>query len=196
MTDASAEAVSELETAPSGPRPAEPVPDRDAAGRFLPGNAVAHLRADLAATPHPSDPERNALGRFVAGNGGAVQHGAYAEATVAALKAEDVQRILADRGHDDVEHPPSVVYCRLVEKFAGACIVLDSLETFIGTEPISGKGRAKRALTPYLAVLDRVVRLAAIIGVERVPRPVNESPSAWLARLADERRKAETPADK
>jgi hypothetical protein len=149
------------------------------------------MHAERASEPHPSDPERNALGRWRAGNTGAVEHGAYLDRTITALKAEDVRRILADRGYDEVEHPPSHTFRLIVQKFAGACIVLESLEQFIGNQPVSAKGRTKRALPVYLATLDRVVRLAALVGLDRVPRQLDESPSAWLQRLADERRRVE-----
>ena len=111
-------------------------------------------------------------------------HGAYRSTdavSLQALKAEEVATILADRGFD-ARHPPALVRVRMAEALAGLLLVLGGLERFIGSEPISGKGRAKRALPLYLQTLDRVIRLAALVGLDRVTRTVHESPRDWLLR--------------
>ena len=110
------------------------------AGAGTPGSEQPAPETALVG-PHPTDRDRDALGRWRSNNTGAVEHDGYAErSTVAQLRAEDAARILADRGFDDAEHPPSTVYRRLVEKLAGGFLILDNIEAFIGTEPIERQG--------------------------------------------------------
>lgn len=138
----------------------------------------------------PSSPGGTGGGRFAAGNDERLTTGlqsTHLARAHAPLRQETVAEILRDRGYADSDIPPKA-YRLLVENLAGSALILEHIETFLTDSggPISGKGRTKRALTAYLQVLDRVMRLAAAVGVDRISRPTYTSTRAWLEEVADQ----------
>ena len=51
---------------------------------------------------------------------------------------------------------------------------------------LTGKGKCRAATTIYLQVLDRFVRVAATLGLERKAKQIPTDPAAYLAQLQQE----------
>jgi hypothetical protein len=61
---------------------------------------------------------------------------------------------------------------------ADSFVELDAVRNYLGSRlaaegPLTGKGRTRALLTAYLAVVDRQVRLAQVLGIERRAKPVD-----------------------
>lgn len=139
--------------------------------------------------------QRDDKGRFVHGR---VTTGAESEAlwqALAPVKAEivaGVRRQLAAEGEDA---PP--VLLSVIDAYAEASLLRRStfLQLVNRGGPVTHKGRTRGLLAAWGAFFDRELRAAERLGLVNVPRQVDETPAAWLARLADERRKAEAAAE-
>jgi hypothetical protein len=69
-----------------------------------------------------------------------------------------------------------VVKGSLADAFVELAAVRDYLGGRLAAEgPLTGKGRTRALLTAYLSVVDRQVRLAQVLGVERRTRPVESA---------------------
>ena len=107
--------------------------------------------------------------------------------------AEETARHIADRGGREEF---STAMIRLCERTAVAGLFVESWERFFmqaqerggaGISIFTKHGRVRSGYQQgYLATLDRYMRLAQLIGLDRRPRKV-ESPLEWLERRAAER---------
>jgi hypothetical protein len=77
--------------------------------------------------------------------------------------------IVADLGED-----LSTVKQDVVARYLEASLVADYLfDNVVKHGVLTGKGRTRAAVATYLQVLDRVVRLAQLLGLERQQRRVD-----------------------
>lgn len=131
--------------------------------------------------PHPTDPARWADGTLRPGNTAALVHGAHSNQVKAGtLTAQDDARqarierergILADLGGEDTL---STIARDQVGRYAELGIVADYLWANLATNGVlTGKGRQRAALTAYLQTIDRLVRMAQTLGLERKARRVS-----------------------
>jgi hypothetical protein len=139
------------------------------------GRVGQHIRqaVDSLATKPGHDP---VTGRFVALNVEAGKTFAGSSVQWAALepaKRELVEAVMADRGASDADPLPTT-FAGLVDAFAEVSLFRRSmfirLTDFGG--PITTKGKARALYTAYLAALDRELKLATTIGLERRSRRV------------------------
>jgi hypothetical protein len=139
--------------------------------------------SDSASTPLPELPTP---GRFVAGHPGpALKHGRYSklvrqgalpeqQEAVAAMQ-ERRAAIVADLGAD-----LSQVKQDVVGRYLEASLVADYLFNNVQQHGVlTGKGRTRAAVATYLQVLDRVVRLGQLLGLERRSKQV-PNPADWI----------------
>jgi hypothetical protein len=111
-------------------------------------------RAELAA----SGPRANAT-----------KHGARSkllQEMAAPWREEQLTAIRADLG-DDV----STLKAHTINQLGTVLVVLEYLGgNLLADGPLTGKGRQRAALTAYNATLDRFMRLAGLVGLERVAK--------------------------
>ena len=117
------------------------------------------------------DPE---TGRFVDGNTAAGRTLERSEAfwsVVAEAKADLVERLRSDLA---VNGDAAVTLEGLVDAYAEARLLRHSMFTRLVElgGPVTTKGKSRSLFTGYLAVLDREVRLATTLGLERRARRV------------------------
>jgi hypothetical protein len=127
----------------------------------------------------PRAPQPNA-GQFVKGNTAALKHGQYStrarqallpgqEAQLAAL-TEDRQQLLEDLGG---EATVAVTKRDVVRRFCELQVIADThVSNLVREGVLTGKGRQRAALSAYLNVVDRLNKLAAQLGLERIAKPV------------------------
>ena len=138
--------------------------------------------------------QRDDKGRFVHGR---VTTGAESEAlwqALAPVKAEIVAGVRRQLAAEGDEAPP--VLLSVIDAYAEASLLRRStfLQLVNRGGPVTHKGRTRGLLAAWGAFFDRELRAAERLGLVNVPRQVDETPAAWLARLADERRRAEQQA--
>jgi hypothetical protein len=76
-----------------------------------------------------------------------------------------------------------VVKGSLADAFVELAAVRDYLGGRLAAEgPLTAKGRTRALLSAYLLVVDRQVRLAQVLGVERRGRDLSRSPSEALMK--------------
>ncbi len=124
--------------------------------------------------------EARNTGRFTVGNTLSLKHGARSARVKAALLPEQAEALAAlaekrigienDRG--GVEGM-AVIARDMVTRY----IELDNVATWLSDNlqrhgALTGKGRQRAALTAYLGIVDRQVRLAQLLGLERKQKPV------------------------
>jgi hypothetical protein len=169
--------------------------------------AVAQTTPTDTAAPSPPRGEcrasgRGARGRFAAGNpygeptrfrsgqpGPALRHGGRASGLqqqlldqAQAFVSEKRGEIEADRGGP--EHL-SRVSRDLIIRYVETSTIADWLgSNIVRFGALTGKGRQRAALSAYLQVLDRQLRLAQAIGLERRTKRV-PTLDEWTAQLAD-----------
>ncbi len=130
----------------------------------------------MAQTMTSPNGQRTANGRFAPGNRARLKHGRRSQRAAAELFREHAQplrereaEILRDLGG---EAGASAVRRELVTRFVQASAIADSLAANIVIGGVStAKGRTRAATTTFLAVLDRIQRLAQTIGLERRAKP-------------------------
>ena len=153
-------------------------------------------------TPHPVHVDRFADGTTRPGfPGPALRDGRRSELVRAGIRAdgadmravlnERTSAIVADRGGDVGEVMTQTIR-RFVETTAISEHLLDNILAF---GPLTGKGRQRAAVTAYLACVDRLTRLATIIGVERKPRVVSFAEQIRAAAAANEAERARQRED-
>lgn len=124
----------------------------------------------------PPAVERDDKGRFTHGNTAALVHGArskQASALQAPLREAIVQQVYADLGADENSLPATVR--GLIGRYAETTLLADAYMCFLQEQggPIGTRGRQRSAMSGYLAVVDRQLKLAQLIGLERKARKID-----------------------
>lgn len=134
-------------------------------------------------------------GRFVRGQVKTGKYSATLWEALAPIKADIVGAVRHQLGADRDDAPPTLL--ALIDAYAEASLLRRStfLQLVNRGGPVTTKGRTRGLLAAWGAFFDRELRAAERLGLVNVPRQVDETPAAWLARLADERRKAEAAAE-
>lgn len=117
---------------------------------------------------------------FGPGNTAALQHGVYSQQVAAGALAEQAEAVAAlDEQRREIETDLggsaglSRIRRDLVKRYLETQLIADYLgDNLRRLGPLTGKGKARAATTAYLQVLDRQVRLAQLIGLERTAKPV------------------------
>ncbi|MFN7982530.1 MAG: hypothetical protein U0Q11_11780 [Vicinamibacterales bacterium] len=126
-------------------------------------------------SPHSTDPNRWADGTLRPMNKAARQHGGYESrqdsTSVQSLDAE-VSALIADNGGPG---NVSMVWRDLARRFVESDHITTRIFEFLRESPLTNSGRQKRALHVYLAAIDRQLRLAQLLGLERKFNPLEES---------------------
>jgi hypothetical protein len=114
-----------------------------------------------------SGPEMNALKTG--------QYSRRLQENAAPWREAQITAIRADLG-DDIPTLKS----HAVEQLGTVLVILQFLGGNLMAEgPLTGKGRQRAATTAYLQVLDRFMRLAQTVGIERVAKQL-PNPADWL----------------
>ncbi len=116
-----------------------------------------------------------ATGRWVCGNVGALRHGGRSLQLRGALedaKAELLRQVQSDLALDETA---AVTLASLADAYCEATLLRRSLFQRLAVEggAVTGRGRTRQSLGVYLQVLDRELRLAATLGLERRTKPVS-----------------------
>ncbi|MGH9381544.1 MAG: hypothetical protein ACRD2Z_13145 [Thermoanaerobaculia bacterium] len=118
-----------------------------------------------------------ATGQFLPGNTAALIHGGRSERLQRRME-EEAAEALAERRLEIVEDlggagDLSLVASDVVDRYCTATALLGWMERRLLAEGcLTGKGRRKALHGAYLQQLDRVTRLAALLGLDREPREV------------------------
>jgi hypothetical protein len=120
--------------------------------------------------------ERDTKGRFTRGNTAALVHGArskQASALQAPLREAIISQVITDLGGDTSVLPTTIL--RLVDRFAETSLLCDAYMLFLQEQggPIGTRGRQRAAVSGYLACLDRQMKLAQLIGLERRTKDIS-----------------------
>lgn len=124
-------------------------------------------------SPEPAPSGRRPDGTVTTGNTLAVKHGRFSRrAQDAALPGqEQLRAAIAERRIEwlaDLGDNLSFGERDLVDRGLRLHVILDTLEANMERSGVlTGKGRARAAVTLYLAVLDRLTRLYQQLGLER-----------------------------
>jgi len=106
------------------------------------------------------------------------------QAEVLATLAERRAQIEQDLGGSETL---SVLARDLAGRYLELCVVADYLGGKLVTQgPLTPKGHQRAALTAYLAVVDRLQRIAMALGLERRQKPVES-----IATIMHEHREGE-----
>jgi hypothetical protein len=139
-------------------------------------------------TDHPSGPSpepptagRRANGTFAPGNATALRHGLYSRQMREALLPEQAEAraaIAEQRRAIEDDLGGNEALSALTRDLIGRYVELRLVADFLGHQlatvgPLTGKGRQRAALTAYLAVIDRLNRLALSLGLERKAKRVD-----------------------
>jgi len=177
---------------PQGPEPtlsaepieagAEPSRERGGNGRLVEAD-IRQVIASLTSRPQ-RDPVTQ---QFVAGNvdaGKSLEHSAQLWAALAPAKRELVEQVKADRG---VNGESATTFTGLVDAYAEVTLLRKSMFIRLADlgGPITTKGKARALYGAYLGALDREVKLAQVIGLERRPKPV-ASPLDYIQGRTDD----------
>lgn len=126
--------------------------------------------------PHPTLPGRWSDGTAAPANQiarneiGAIKQRASLQVDA---KEEIKSRVLTDLGAED--DGPSETLSGLVSRYAEVVLLAGAYYDYLEQQggPIGVRGRQRAAVTGYLAALDRQMKLATTIGLERKQRPCN-----------------------
>lgn len=143
---------------------------------------------------HPTSPAlgRNGDGTFAPRNLAALKHGAYSRQVQAGALGEqaEARAVLAGReaailtdlgGAEQV----SVLATDAVARYVALQMVEDWLLANITSHgPLTPKGRQRAALSALLQVGDRLTKLAAMLGLERRPKPAQSLADVLAGRDA------------
>src|SRR5207249_4624004 len=127
---------------------------------------------------------RDSRGRFAKENRASLTHGVTSRAMLLAESRRELRTaILIVHGYTnhDVPHVLSIAVDRLVEAHLIASAYFEFLASTGGV--ITSKGRQRRAVEGWSRACDRVAKFATMLGLERRPRQVHETPIAWLERI-------------
>ena len=121
---------------------------------------------------------RDPGGRFAEGNTAALRTGCFSrqlQDDAAPWREQQIAAIRADLGNDI-----ATLKAHTIEQLGTLLVVLRFLSANLMAEgPLTGKGRQRAATSAYLQVLDRYVRLAQTIGLDRQTRQL-PNPADWL----------------
>lgn len=81
-------------------------------------------------------------------------------------------------------NPEAMTLQRLISAFAEASSLRSALFHRMQGNPLTNKGKVRAMFNAYKEMLDREIRLAQAIGLERRPRDLNESFEAAIAAEA------------
>jgi len=102
----------------------------------------------------------------------ALKHGIHSrrlQEDAAPWRVEQIAGISADLGED-----VSTLKAHAIEQAGHVLVLLRFLgENLAANGPLTGKGRQRAAMTAYLQVLDRYMRLVALLGLERRSKDVS-----------------------
>lgn len=141
-----------------------------------PSNAPGDSPSNGPSGERPSS-GRDTDGRFAPGNTESLKHGQRSERDGAelmpwlvAVLAEKEAAILADLGGAE---QVSAIRRELLGRFLQSSAIADSLgANIVENGVLTSKGRTRAAVTLYLQVLDRQIKLAGTIGLGRQAKPV------------------------
>jgi hypothetical protein len=138
---------------------------------IAPENAQEPTVCEAVSEIAPPNQERGANGQFMVGNSAARRHGLYSQQLqedAAPWRAEQMAAIRADLGED-----VSTLKAHTVEQLGTVLVILRFLGGNLMAEgPLTGKGKSRAATTTYLQTVDRYMRLASMLGLERKAKPV------------------------
>jgi hypothetical protein len=123
-------------------------------------------------SPESEPPQRSNVGQFQRGNTAGLKHGAYRsldrpEALIAIKGKQD--EVIQQLGGD-----LSQIQTDLVTDYARVDVLIESVVSNIEVGGIfTPKGRARAAVTMLMSLMDRRLRLALTLGLERRQRPVH-----------------------
>lgn len=132
----------------------------------------------------------HARGRFVAGcPGPRLVTGEHSQLVRSGAVTGDEQVLAATRQALREElGEVGIIKGSLADAFIELGAVRDYLGGRLGAEgPLTAKGRTRALLTAYLGVVDRQVRVAQLLGLERRARNVSETFDSALARQPEAR---------
>jgi len=125
--------------------------------------------------------QRAACGRFEQGKPGpALKTGARSALVKAGALPEQAEAVAAMQERRaifvaDLGGDLSQLQADTLERYQQACLVADYLfDNIARLGALTGKGRTRAAVSAYLRVLDRQVRLAQLLGIERRARKVGD----------------------
>jgi hypothetical protein len=149
---------------------------------------VTDVAAPIAEPPVSGAEERDpSTGRFVAGNRAAVTHGLRATKYLEQLKAEasDVLRERRETLQRDLGGELGLVKADSADAYLVTVLLTESLaQNLLAHGVLTPKGKTRAAMSAFLQVLDRQVKLATLLGLERRTKPVD--PLVAVARAVEE----------
>ena len=158
--------LSDQQLAPSSQgSSAHVLPDDTELGNIGPDVGVVASAVEAAARVNPSSGRPPALNALKSGTRSLAVQAALQPAVEAIAAA-----VSADQGAaiDGL----SVVHQRTVRAFSEVTTMRQTLFERMAGEPVTNKGKARAMLDAYLKLLDRELRLAQLIGLERKARKV------------------------
>lgn len=157
---------------------------------------LARKRRSKATSPigHNPGAQRDSSGRFQTGNTSSLKHGLRSRrALTASLLGQEALRatlaerhaeILQDLGGDETL---SLTKRDLARRFVELTGVADSLLALLLRDGlISSKGRQRAALSSFLGVVDRLTRIAGVLGLERHAKKVPDLETFLAQRTRDQ----------
>lgn len=146
------------------------------AGRILPSKSPSEERptqCPRCGADNANDASTcSACHRFLPGNIAAVTHGGRR-----ALDRPEALAAIAGKREELVKHlggDPSLIQADLVTDYARVDVLIESVAANIEVGGIfTPKGSARAAVSLLLTLLDRRMRLATTLGLERKAKPVN-----------------------
>lgn len=130
---------------------------------------------------------------FLSGNVSRLRHGKRATGLQVALVAE-ARAALAERRAAiaaDLGGELPTLAADVLDRYLAATALLQWLEgDLLAHGTLTERGRRRSALDGYLALLDRALRIAQTLGLERKEKPA-EDLSAWAERVERESRERE-----
>lgn len=124
-----------------------------------------------APDPSPEPPASNS-GQFQPGNTAALRHGAYRS-----LDRPEALIAIAGKREEIAQHlggEPSLIQSDLVTDYARLDVLIESVAANIEVGGIfTPKGRSRAAVTLLLALMDRRLRLATTLGIERKTKQID-----------------------
>jgi hypothetical protein len=146
-------------------------------------------RCRCGAAPHATLPSRCAGGHAWRRNPLTLKHGRYStqvahaerpeQSKIRAMLAEREAVIVADLGGPAAL---STLQLDLIHEYQRLHAIADWLgENILNAGALTAKGTKRAAVDAYLSVLDRKMRMAAALGLRRVPKDAGLSLQDWLA---------------
>jgi len=141
---------------------------------------VCPSRAPFDESQRSGTGDRDELGRFQKGNAAAFVHGARSKEVLRNLtQTDDAVERLAEHRREIVQDVGANVG-RIKADLIGRYCELDALANFMAHDlssrgALTSRGRSRAVLNAYVAIVDRQVRIALALGLERRTQPVSLS---------------------